>query len=500
MKPTNTIQKNVSDALMPPQATDIEQAVLGSMLNDKNGLDEALMILRTPEIFYVQSHKLIFIAIAELYSVGQPVDILTVSDKLVQHENLEKVGGDYYLIQLVQKVSSSAHIEFHARILLQKFMKRKIISFSAGITKLAYTESTDVFELLQRWQKEFDGVADLTNKGRTTDTLPQALLKLRSNVELMSNKTDEINLVGVPTGFVTEDAHTGGYRDGTLVVIAGRPGMGKTAKVLKTIVSNLKLNKPVGMFSLEMAMDELTARLVAIDSDFHLTQLTKKGFEKQKYFLSLSKHSDRMGKYPLVVDDSGVSDITDIVITAKMWKRVHNIELLVVDYIQLMKDNSVKGNREQEVASISRRLKLLSKELQLPVIALSQLSRAVETRGGSKRPLLSDLRESGAIEQDADIIQFLYRPKYYNVVDWEHAYEDQKHLKAIDLGADSEVIYAKYRGGSLGILLLKWVGDKTKFVDVFDSTDTVDYIEDAVGYVEGGNAPLGNPNTVFDAE
>lgn len=487
MKPT-TKQKG----LQPPQATDIEQAVLGSMLNDKSGLDEALMILRTPQIFYKPEHQSIFAAIAEIYSAGNPVDLLTVADRLKANGKLEDVGGDYYLIQLVQKVSSSAHIEFHSRVLLQKYMKRKVISLCGGIANLAYAESTDVFELLSRWQKEFDGVSDLTSKGRETDTLAQSLEKLRDRVELMSQKTEQVLLIGKPTGFVSEDQHTGGFRDGTLVIIAARPGMGKTAKVLKTIVSNLKVQNSVGMFSLEMPMDELTARLVAIDTDFHLGQLTKKGFSKPEYYLSLSKHSDRMKEYPLVVDDSGVSDITDIVIKAKMWKRVHNIQLLVIDYIQLMKDTSCRGNREQEVASISRRLKLLAKELELPVIALSQLSRAVETRGGSKRPLLSDLRESGAIEQDADIIQFLYRPKYYNITDWDNEYQDEKHLRALDLGADSEVIYAKYRGGSLGVLLLKWVGDKTKFIDVFDSTDTANYIDHQ-------QLPQGNPNTVFDA-
>ena len=493
MKPTNTIQKNVSDVLMPPQATDIEQAVLGSMLNDKNGLDEALMILRTPEIFYVQSHKLIFIAIAELYSVGQPVDILTVSDKLVQHENLEKVGGDYYLIQLVQKVSSSAHIEFHARILLQKFMKRKIISFSAGITKLAYAESTDVFELLQRWQKEFDGVADLTNKGRTTETFANALVTLRDNIEVISKNTEEVKLIGKPTGFLSSDKHTGGYRDQSLVIIAARPGMGKTAKVLKTIIANVKIGNAVGFFSLEMSMEELTARVVAIDTDFHLGQLLKNGFDKPEYYTTLSAHSQRMKDYNLIVDDSGNSDITELIITAKMWKRVHDVKMIVVDYIQLMKDSSVHGNRETEVASISRRLKMLAKELNVPVIALSQLSRAVETRGGSKRPLLSDLRESGAIEQDADIIEFIYRPEYYNITDYHNDYTDAKHQEAISRGANSEIIYAKYRAGSKGTLLLKWVGDKTKFVDVFDDGDTANHIDQ-------NHLPLGNPNTVFDAE
>lgn len=486
MTPIKTNQKG----LLPPQALEIEQAVLGSMLNDKAGLDEALMILRTPQIFYKPEHQTIFTAISELYSVGNPIDLLTVADQLKANGKLDAIGGDYYLIQLVQKVSSSAHIEFHSRILLQKFMKRRVIDFSNGIAKLAYAESTDVFELLSRWQKEFDGVADLTNKGRTTETFAQSLLKLRDNIEVISNKTEDVKLIGKTTGFAISDKHTGGYRDQSLVIIAARPGMGKTAKVLKTIVANAKKGIPVGFFSLEMSMEELTARVVAIDTDFHLGQLLKHGFDKPEYYTTLSEHADRMKDYKLIVDDSGNSDITELIITAKMWKRVHDVQMIVVDYIQLMKDSSVKGSRENEVSSISRRLKMLAKELNVPVIALSQLSRAVETRGGSKRPLLSDLRESGAIEQDADIIEFIYRPEYYNIEDYERDYSDPKHLEALARGANSEIIIAKYRAGSKGTLLLKWVGDKTKFVDVFDDNDTANYVDQQ-------QLPQGNPDVAF---
>lgn len=256
------IQQINNKGLMLPNAVDIEVAVLGSMLQDKNGLDEALMILRTSEVFYKMQHQLIFEAISGLYSTNQPVDILTVADKLKQDEKLDLVGGQYYLISLTQKTASSAHIEFHSRILLQKYMKRKIIGFTSGVASLAYLDSTDVFELLERFQKEFDSVADLTNKGRATLSFDKALLNLRDNIEVISKKTGDVKLIGKTTGFKSSDIHTGGYRDQSLVIIAARPGMGKTAKVLKTVIANAKRDIPVGFFSLEMSMEELDRKSV----------------------------------------------------------------------------------------------------------------------------------------------------------------------------------------------------------------------------------------------
>jgi len=481
--------------LIQPQSLDLECAVLGAMIVDNKGLDEALMIIRNPLVFYKQEHQHIFIAIQKLNDRGNPVDLLTLSNELKSMKQLENIGGDYYLISLTQSISSSAHIDFHSRILLQKYIKRKIIMFNSGITALCYDDSTDVFDLLDRWQKEFDNVNDLTSRGRHTVSFKDALTHLREEIEVLSSNKDEVQLVGKTTGFKRTDKHTGGYRNQNLIIIAARPGMGKTSKVLKTIVENVKRGVPVGMISLEMSIHELTARIVAIDTHFHLKQLLKTGFEKLSYFRSFDKDKQRMENYKLIVDDGGTSDITEIVIMAKMWKRVHKIEMLVIDYIQLLGDKSVKGNREAEVASISRRLKMLAKELDIPVIALSQLSRAVETRGGSKRPLLSDLRESGAIEQDADIIEFIYRPEYYKLDITEEDYEAESQKYCVRLGANSEIIYAKYRGGSTGTALLKWVGDKTKFIDVEDDNDTVDYIDSVKHPI-----PLGDPLTVFDRD
>lgn len=482
-----------------PSAVNFEELVLGAMLVDSSSTDEVFMLIKEESVFSVLENQLVFRAIDALYQTGKPVDIATVTQQLTSVGDLEKAGGMFKVIELTEKVSSSAHAEYHCQILLQQYIKRLVILFNAKITALAYDEKTDVFDLLSRWQKEFDKVVDVTNKGRTTISFPDALLNLKKEVEILSNNTEDVSMIGIPTGFKRINKHTGGYRKQDLIILAARPGMGKTAKVLKTVVENVKLDNPVGFVSLEMSIHQLTARVVAIDTDFHLKQLLKTGFEKNSYFNRYDEHYERMKDYKLFVDDSGNNDITDIVLIAKLWKRVFGIKLLVVDYLQLMSDKSVRGNREQEISSISRRLKLLAKELEIPVIALSQLSRSVETRGGSKRPLLSDLRESGSIEQDADIVEFIYRPDYYGLEMLEDDYEDATHKECIRLGANTEIIIAKYRGGSTGIPLVKWIGDKTKFIDVGDVNDRVDYIDYKVNPVSVSDAFSDDETTVFDA-
>lgn len=478
MKSTKTNIIEMEHGKLPPVAINLEEAILGAIMIDSKGLDECMSIISRPEVFYKENHAIIFESIQQLHNEGNPVDILTVSSKLKLNGKLELAGGDSYLIGLTQKISSSAHIEYHCRIVLQKFISRQTITFSSLIINLAYDDTTDIFDLLQRWQNEFDKVTDYINTGRTTVSFTSALDNLLKEVELLTSNKQEVKLVGVNTGFKSINKYTGGYRNQDLVILAARPGMGKTAKVLKTAIENCKLNVGVGFISLEMSIQQLTARAVAIDTNFHLGQLLKKGFEHNEYFQTYRNHQERMNKYPFYIDDSGKTDITDIVITAKLWKRKYNIKLLIVDYLQLMTDKSSKGNRENEIGNISRRLKRLAKELDIPVIALSQLSRAVETRGSSKRPMLSDLRESGAIEQDADIVEFIYRPGYYKI-DIDIDDYDTSLQPLINAGADTEIIFAKYRGGSIGTTMLKWIGDKTKFIDVMDNEDTVEYINDS---------------------
>lgn len=486
---------DLGKGMLPPQCVNIEEAVLGAMLVDPRGVDEALSILSQPEVFYKDSHKYIFEAILSLYKEGNPIDMLTVSAELRKLGKIELAGGDFYLVGLTQKIASAAHIEYHSRLILQKFMARQTIAFSSQIIALAYNEETDIFELMQRWQTEFDKVQDFISTGRETMSFPAALQNLKQEIELLTSNKEEVKLVGVHTGFRRLNKYTGGYRNQDLVIVAARPGMGKTAYVLKCAIENCKMGNPVGFISLEMSIEQLTARLVAIDTNFHLKQLLKTGFEQKEYFNTYTQHQERMNKYPIYIDDSGKKDLSDIVIKAKTLLRKHGIKLLIIDYLQLMEDRTNKGNREAEISKISRRLKALAKELNIPIIALSQLSRSVETRGASKRPMLSDLRESGAIEQDADIVQFLYRPEYYKIDIDADDYEPAMQ-SLINAGADSEVIFAKYRGGSTNTTLLKWIGDKTKFVDVECAND----MREEPDVYEVKALPCVSPANAFDTE
>jgi replicative DNA helicase len=478
---------------LPPQLIDIEAGVIGGILANAKAIEDVAGVFINPDVFYKDNHRVIFEAAMSLFNAGNPVDLLTISAELRRNGNLERAGGDFNLIQFTQKIASSAHIEYHSRLILQKYMARQVISFSSLMINLAYDEHTDIFELLARWQNEFDSVMDYINTGRDTMTFPQALQNLKKEVEMLTANKDEVKLVGIHTGFRRINKYTGGYRKQDLVIIAARPGMGKTSYVLKCAIENCKLNVGVGMISLEMSIEQLTARCVAIDTNFHLKQLLKTGFEKKEYFTTYGEHQDRMNKYPFYVDDSGKTDIADVVIRAKMMVRKYGIKVLIIDYLQLMTNRMVKGNRESEVSSISRRLKSLAKELNIPIIALSQLSRAVETRGSSKRPMLSDLRDSGSIEQDADIVQFLYRPEYYKIDIDRNDYDEDMH-PLIDAGADSEIIFAKYRGGSLNTTMLKWQGDKTKYLDVTCPDDMQVYEE----HYESKPLPSVNPADAFD--
>jgi replicative DNA helicase len=441
--------------MVMPQAIDIEQAVLGVLMIDMKCQDECLMILKSPDVFYTEQHQVIFEAIQALYDAAEQIDMLTVPAKLRTMGKLEVAGGDYYIITLTQKISSGAHIEYYSRILLQMYIKRQIIKNASAFAGQAYLETVDSLELLQQWSDSLDNITAITMTGGSEISYAKALDIVEKRIEQLSHKQDEA-LTGIDTGFRKINEQTAGYQPGELIIVAARPGMGKSAYMLRPVLRNASKGIAVGIISLEMSVYEIASRTVAIDTNFHLKQITKEGFTKPEYFTTFSKHKHRMNAYPILMDDSAKSDIRDIVATLRLWKRKHNIGFAVIDYLQLITDSTKGGNREQEVASISRKLKMLCKELSIPMMVLSQLSRAVETRGSSKRPLLSDLRESGAIEQDANIVTFLYRPEYYKI-------EPDDEL--LSIGADSEAIFAKYRGGAPFEAGLKWIGDHTKYID-----------------------------------
>ena len=435
----NSSVVNLSDGKIPPQAIDLEEAVIGAMLIDEKGVNEIIEIL-SPEVFYKKSHQLIYESIERLFRESEPIDLLTVSADLKKNKNFESAGGDFYLINLSQKVSSSAHIEFHSRIILQKYIQRKLITISNEIIQKSYSESTDVMDLLDEAESKLYDVAQ-GNIKTSTETAQNLVIRAKNRIEEIAKQD---GLSGVSTGFEKLDKLTSGWQPSDLVIVAARPGMGKTALALSMARNiSVKQNIPVAFFSLEMSSVQLITRLISSETGLSSDKLRTGKLADHEWQQLNIKVSD-LESAPLFIDDSPSLTIFELRAKARRLASSHGIKLIIIDYLQLMNIGSSNkaGNREQEISTISRNLKALAKELNIPVIALSQLSRAVETRGGTKRPILSDLRESGAIEQDADIVSFLYRPEYYGIMEWDD------EMKTPSEG-QGEFIVAKHRNGAL---------------------------------------------------
>jgi replicative DNA helicase len=446
---------------IPPQAVDLEEVVLGAMMIDKKGVDEVIDILH-PDVFYKDAHRFIYEAIFILFEESQPVDLLTVSSQLKKSGNLESCGGDFYLIKLTQKVASSAHIEFHARIILQKFIQRSLIKISSEIIEEAYDEGTDVFDLLDAAEAKLYDVTQ-GNLKRSAETAQDLVIQAKKRIEEIAGKE---GMSGIPSGFDKLDKLTSGWQPSDLIIVAARPGMGKTALTL-SMARNMAVNSniPVAFFSLEMSSVQLITRLISSETGLSSEKLRTGKLEKHEWE-QLNVKVKSLEKAPLFIDDTPSLSIFDLRAKARRLASQHGIKMIMIDYLQLMTAGGSQkgGNREQEISTISRNLKALAKELNVPVIALSQLSRAVETRGGSKRPILSDLRESGAIEQDADIVSFIYRPEYYKIEEWD----DEERTPT---QGQAEFIVAKHRNGGLDNIRLKFIGNQGKFdnLDDFDS-------------------------------
>ena len=452
---------NLSDGKIPPQAIDLEEAVLGAMLIDEKGVNEVIDIL-SPEVFYKKSHQLIFESIQRLFRESEPIDLLTVSADLKKNKNFEIIGGDFYLIGLSQKVSSSAHIEYHSRIIQQKFIQRKLITISNEIISKSYNESTDVIDLLDEAESKLYDIAQNNIKG-SSETAQNLVIQAKNRIEEISKQE---GLSGISTGFEKLDRLTSGWQPSDLIIVAARPGMGKTALAL-SMARNVSVQKkiPVAFFSLEMSSVQLITRLISSETGLSSDKLRTGKLADHEWQQLNIKVSD-LESAPLYIDDSAALTIFELRAKARRLASSHGIKLIIIDYLQLMNlgSSNKAGNREQEISTISRNLKALAKELNIPVIALSQLSRAVETRGGTKRPILSDLRESGAIEQDADIVSFLYRPEYYGITEWD---DDMKTPSE----GQGEFIVAKHRNGALDSIKLKFVANLGKFEDI-DSFDS----------------------------
>ncbi|WP_158859557.1 replicative DNA helicase [Lunatibacter salilacus] len=442
---------------MPPQAVDLEEAVLGALMLEKDALTTVVDIL-SPESFYKDSHKLIYDSILDLFNEGEPIDLLTVTNQLRKNGKLELAGGAFYITELTSRVSSAANIEFHARIVTEQAMKRDMIRIASDIQREAFEDTTDVFELLDKMEQSLFEISENNIKKNYMDM--RSIMR-EAITELEGKKGQKDGLTGVPSGFTALDRVTSGWQKSDLVIIAARPAMGKTAFVL-SVLRNAAVdhNRPVAIFSLEMSSIQLANRLISSESELDSEKI-KKGNLADYEWQQLIHKTSKLSTAPLFVDDTPALSILELRAKCRRLKAQNDIQMIVVDYLQLMSGESSKGgntgNREQEISSISRALKKIAKELNVPVIALSQLSRAVETRGGDKRPQLSDLRESGAIEQDADIVMFLYRPEYYGIT------EDEEGHSTAGVG---EVIIAKHRNGSLENVKLRFIGKYTKFTDL----------------------------------
>lgn len=454
--------ETLDNARIMPQARDLEEVVLGAAMLESAAIDKLLDIVKNKDYFYTDANQRIYKAMHMLYEENTPIDMLTVTEKLRQNGDLQVVGGPYYVASLTNKVASSANLEFHARIIAQKYIQRELINLSGNIIKDAFDETIDVFELLDQAEAGIFQISE-GNIKKNSERVGTVLLKEIDEIAIRKqNAIDGDKLTGVGTGFVELDRLTSGWQRSDFIVMAARPGMGKTAMTL-ALARNAAVisDQAVAFFSLEMSSQQLVSRLISMETEIDAEKL-RKGTLLDREWKHLIKNIDTLKKAPIFIDDTPAIGIFELRAKCRRLKAKENIQMIIIDYLQLMSGSSAGegkfgGNREQEISQISRSLKGLAKELNVPIIALSQLSRAVETRGGNKKPQLSDLRESGAIEQDADMVIFLYRPEYYQIT------QDEDGMDTRGIG---EVIVAKNRHGAQKTVKVRFINTLAKFVDL----------------------------------
>ena len=466
---------------LPPQAKDLEEAVLGAIMLEKSAFDTVVEILK-PECFYVEAHQQIYRAMQGLAQKSQPIDILTVVEELKRREELEVIGGPYYVTKLTNMVVSTANIDAHSRIILQKFIQRELIRISGEIISDSYEDSTDVFDLLDDAESK---LFEITNNHlrKNFDPIDRVLVKTIQRIEDLRHKNEDIS--GIPSGFASLDRVTFGWQNTDLIILAARPSVGKTAFALN-LARNAALHAtkptPIGLFSLEMSAGQLVQRILAAESEILLEKIARGKLEEHEMKQLYAKGIQRLGQAPIFIDDTPALNIFELRAKCRRLRNKHNIGMVIIDYLQLMSGTGENrnGNREQEISKISRDLKGLAKELGIPIIALSQLSREVEKRKeGNKMPQLSDLRESGAIEQDADMVMFLYRPEYYDITTNEMGDSNR---------GETHVRIAKHRNGSLETIKLRALLHIQKFID-WDGDDFT-----------GSGLPAGNWKPIQDVD
>lgn len=451
MKPDFTQRRESTDRL-PPQSNDAEMAVLGSMMLDREATSKAIEIL-DESAFYKDAHRIIFSACVNLYDRNEPVDLVTLSEELGSQKKLEDIGGSYYLTELSESIPSSANVAYHANIVLEKSLLRKLINVGNNIVSVGYSTEERVFDIIDQAEQAIFSLGEKRLRKGFMELNPVLHDTFEQIEELHKGKG---GVPGVPSGFGKLDEMTAGFHNSEFIIIAGRPSMGKTALAL-SIARNAAVDHdvPIGIFSLEMANYQLAMRLLCAEAHVDSHRL-RTGKLKMSEWPLLSQAVGKLSEAPIYIDDSPSLKILELRAKARRLKAEKNIGLLVIDYLQLVQGPTNEG-RQQEISAISRSLKALAKELDIPVVALSQLSRAVEQRGGDKRPMLSDLRDSGAIEQDADLVLFIYRPEFYK----EQFDDDGNDLRGV-----AEVIIGKQRNGPTGPVKLAFIDEFSKFADL----------------------------------
>ena len=472
-KGTSPIDPNF--AHVQPQAVEIERVVLGALMVDSDAFSVVSELLK-PETFYEPRHQKIYEAIRNMNMDERPVDIMTLNDELSKMGEIDKVGGVDYLMEISSQVASAAHVESHARILAEKYMQRQLIHFAGDIETKAYDSSVDVDELMQQAEGSLFQISQNNMKQDFTQVAPV----VKNAVEILQRAaSNKGGLTGIPTGYVGMDEITSGWQASDLVIIAGRPAMGKTSFAL-SIAKNVAVDYgvPIGFFSLEMNNVQLVNRLISNVCEVSGRKILNGQLDPSDWE-RLDKRIGRLTDAPIYVDDTPGLSVFELRTKARRLVREKGVKIIMIDYLQLMNANGMKfGSRQEEVSTISRSLKGLAKELDIPVLALSQLSRNVENREGleGKRPQLSDLRESGAIEQDADMVLFVHRPEYY------HIYQDEK---GNDLHGMAQIIIAKHRKGSTGDVLLNFRGEFTRFQDPTEAAASSPAAADGGGEIIG---------------
>ena len=440
---------------VPPQANDMEEAVLGAIMLEKEAVITTLDILK-PESFYKEAHQKIFKTISDLNSREFPVDLYTVTEDLRAHNELDSVGGPVYLTMLTAKVVSAANVDYHARIVAQKYSQRELIRVSTEIQNRSFDDTYDVTELLDYSENALFQIAE-GNIKREVAPINIVIKEAIREIEAAGKREDA--LVGTPSGFTRLDRLTSGWQKSELIIIAARPSVGKTAFAL-SMARNMAIDhgRSVAIFSCEMSSIQLVNRLIIAETDIPGDKI-KNGRLNEEEWKQLDTRIKKLVQAPIFIDDTPAISIFELRAKCRRLKSQHKLDIVIVDYLQLMSGPENAGSREQEVSNISRSLKSIAKELDVPIIALSQLNRSVEMRGGTKRPLLSDLRESGAIEQDADMVVFIHRQEKFGIP----AFEDGSSTKGI-----AEIILAKNRNGPIDDVRLRFREEKSQFVDIDD--------------------------------